>query len=160
MKGNDIMNRKSEIELTNMCLIYNESKILVQEKAGTKYPGGLVFPGGHVEPGESLLDSVVREMKEETGLTIYNPQPCGYKDWILEDGTRYIVLLYKTDKYEGEIISSKEGRVFWLDRKDVPEANLIWNMRELLEIFETDEYSEFFFKVEEGKKPGRDGLLG
>jgi 8-oxo-dGTP diphosphatase len=160
MKGNDIMNRKSEIELTNMCLIYNESKILVQEKAGTKYPGGLVFPGGHVEPGESLLDSVVREMKEETGLTIYNPQPCGYKDWILEDGTRYIVLLYKTDKYEGEIISSKEGRVFWLDRKDVPEANLIWNMRELLEIFETDEYSEFFFKFEEGKHPGRDGLLG
>lgn len=154
------MNRKTQMELTNMCLVYDENKILVQEKIGTKYKGGLVFPGGHVEDGESLRDSMIREIKEETGLTIYNPQPCGFKDWIREDGTRYIVLLYKTDKFVGELKSSDEGKVFWLDRKDVPNANLIWNMRELLEIFETDEYSEFFFKVEKGKYPGREALLG
>lgn len=109
------MSRKSVIELTNMCLIYTEDKILVQEKTGTKYEGGLVFPGGHVEEGESLRDSIIREIKEETGLTISKPQPCGYKDWIQEDGTRYIVLLYKTDIFSGEIRSSNEGRVFWLD---------------------------------------------
>ena len=33
--------------------------------------GGQVFPGGYIEPNESLLDTVVREIKEETGLTIY-----------------------------------------------------------------------------------------
>ena len=69
------MSRKSEIELTNMCLICDGNKVLVQEKAGTN---GLVFPGGHVEEGESLLESVVREMKEETGLTIENPR-IGYR---------------------------------------------------------------------------------
>ena len=42
------MNRKSEIELTNMCLVYDESRVLVQEKVGIKYSGGLVFPDGHV----------------------------------------------------------------------------------------------------------------
>lgn len=152
------MRRLAEIELTNMCLVYNENSVLVQEKVGTKYKGGLVFPGGHVEDGESLRDSMVREIKEETGLTIYNPQPRGFKDWIQEDGTRYIVLLYKTNKYKGEIQSSDEGRVFWLDRKDIPTANLIWNMRELFEIFEGDEYSEFFFKVEDGKYKGE--LIG
>lgn len=31
-----------------------------------------MFPGGHVEPSESLLQSVIREMKEETGLDIKN----------------------------------------------------------------------------------------
>lgn len=154
------MRRRSEIELTNMCLIYDKDRILVQEKVGTEYRGGLVFPGGHVEDGESLRDSIIREIKEETGLTISNPQPCGYKDWIQEDGTRYIVLLYKTDRFTGELKSSEEGRVFWLDRKDIPDANLIWNMRELLEIFETDKYSEFFFKDQEGLHPGREGLLG
>lgn len=154
------MNRRSEIELTNMCLVYNDNQILVQEKIGTRYPGGLVFPGGHVEEGESLRDSIIREIKEETGLTISNPVPCGFKDWIQEDGTRYVVLLYKTDKYEGEIKSSVEGKVFWLDRKEIASANLIWNMRELLEIFESDEYSEFFFKVEDGKRPDRNNLLG
>lgn len=109
------MSRKSVIELTNMCLIYTDDKILVQEKNGTKYEGGLVFPGGHVEEGESLRDSIIREIKEETGLTISNPRPCGYKDWIREDESRYIVLLYKTESFSGDIKSSNEGRVFWLD---------------------------------------------
>lgn len=149
------MDRRQEMELTNMCLIYDENRILVQEKVGTKYEGGLVFPGGHVEPGESLTQSVIREMREETGLNIYNPQPCGYKDWIQDDGTRYIVLLYKTNKFAGEIKSSEEGRVFWLDRKDIEKANLIWNMRELLEIFEGDKYSEIFFEYKNGShEPG------
>jgi len=148
--------RKQMVELTNMCFIYDENIILVQEKAGTSINGGLVFPGGHVEPGESLTQSVIREMKEETGLDIYNPQPCGYKDWIQDDGTRYIVLLYKTNKYEGELKSSEEGHVFWLERKDIDKANLIWNMRELIEIFEGEEYSEFFFEYKNGKhEPGK-----
>ena len=99
-------------------------------------------------------------MKEETGLTIKNPKLCGVKDWIEKDGTRYLVLLYKTDEFEGELKSSEEGRVFWLDRKDVPTANLIWNMRELLEIFDTDNYSEFFFRDEDDVRPDRTNLLG
>ena len=145
------MSRKSEIELTNMCLICDGNNVLVQEKVGTK---GLVFPGGHVEEGESLLESVVREMKEETGLTIENLKICGFKDWIQEDGTRYIVLLYKTDKFTGELKSSDEGRVFWIDRAEINSVNLIWNMKELLEIFDTDLYSEFFFKIKDGKYKG------
>lgn len=146
------MSRKSEIELTNMCLICDGNKVLIQEKVGTK---GLVFPGGHVEEGESLLESVVREMKEETGLTIENLKICGFKDWIQEDGTRYIVLLYKTDKFTGELKSSDEGRVFWIDRAEINSVNLIWNMKELLEIFDTDLYSEFFFKIKDGKYEGK-----
>ena len=87
------MERKSQIELTNMCLICDGTRILVEEKRGTSYPGGLIFPGGHVEKDESLRDSVIREIREETGLTIRNPKLCGVKDWIEKDGTRYLVLL-------------------------------------------------------------------
>jgi len=54
------MNRTQEVELTNMCFIYDENRILVEEKKGTKYTNGLVFPGGHIEQGESFRDSVIR----------------------------------------------------------------------------------------------------
>lgn len=67
------MNRTQEVELTNMCFIYDENRILVEEKKGTKYTNGLVFPGGHIEQGESFRDSVIREIKEETGLDIFEP---------------------------------------------------------------------------------------
>ena len=154
------MDRSSKIELTNMCLIYDDKRVLVQEKQGLKekYKGGLVFPGGHVEPDESLLDSVIRELKEETGLAIRNPQQCGQKDWKLQDEPLYIVLLYKTDQFEGLLKSSEEGRVFWLDRNDIDEANLIWNMSELMQILATDCFSEFFFKIQNGAY--EDILLG
>lgn len=145
------MKRRTTVELTNMCFIYDEEKVLVQEKIGTGHEKGIVFPGGHVEQGESLQASVIREMKEETGLNIYNPKPCGFKDWICEDGTRYIVFLYKTNKFDGTLHDSSEGSVFWVNREELLQLNLIWNMRELVKIFETDEYSEFYFEYKNGK---------
>ena len=111
-----------------------------------------------MEAEESLRDSVIREIKEETGLTISNLQPCGFKDWIEEDGTRYLVILYKTNQFTGNLKSSDEGKAFWVEREEFENLNLIWNMRELLEIFDTDTYSEFFFKLENGEYHGE--LLG
>ena len=44
------MSRASLVELTNLCVICDGSRVLVQDKIGC----GVVFPGGHVEPGESM----------------------------------------------------------------------------------------------------------
>lgn len=149
------MDRRSLVELTNLCLIYQDDKILVEEKVwnGKK---GIIFPGGHIEEGESLLNSVVREMKEETGLTIKKPIPCGFKDWINEDGTRYLVLMYKTDQFTGTLQSSEEGRVFWVTREEFDHLDVIWNMKELLHIMDSSEFSEFFWgqDQEEGEMLG------
>ena len=68
------------------------------------------------------------------------------------------MLLYKTDKFSGELKSSNEGRVFWVDRSELDSINLIWNMKDLMEIFDSDRYSEFFFKIKNGKYKGE--LLG
>ena len=149
------MSRTSVVELTNLCMIYQGDQILVQEREwnGEK---GIIFPGGHVEKDESLCASVIREMKEETGLTIENPIPCGFKDWINDDGSRYLVLLYKTDRFSGELRSSEEGRVFWVTREEFARLPVMWNMREILQILDSDDYSEFFWAP--GESDGR--LLG
>lgn len=149
------MNRQSKIELTNLCVVYQKDKILVEEKL---WHGklGIAFPGGHIEEGESLLNAVIREMKEETGLTIENPIPFGFKDWIEDDGSRYLVLLYKTDKFSGELQSSDEGRVFWTTREEFENMNVIWDMHDVMRIFDSDKYSELFY--EKGSNHGK--ILG
>ena len=92
------MERAEKVILTNLCMIQDGTKVLVQDKVG-KGADGIIFPGGHVEEHEAVVDSVIREMKEETGLTIENPKLCGIKEWVNEDGTRYIVFLFKNALY-------------------------------------------------------------
>ena len=64
------MNRNTPVELTNMCMIYDDQgNVLVEEKVGKDYKG-IVFPGGHIENGEPIVDSVIREIYEETGYVM------------------------------------------------------------------------------------------
>lgn len=70
------MHKYEKIELTNMCMIYdNDGNVVVQEKLNKNW-GGITFPGGHIEFGESFVDSVIREVKEDTGLDIKHPKIC------------------------------------------------------------------------------------
>lgn len=75
-----ISSRTEMVELTNMCMICNNGYVLVQNQV--KSWKGIAFPGDHIEPHESIVDSVVREIKEETGLTISNVELCGIKQWL------------------------------------------------------------------------------
>lgn len=144
------MARTEEVILTNMCMIYDDCKVLVQEKVDDDYCG-ITFPGGHVEKGESFTDAVIREVLEETGLKISCPQLCGIKDWVKDNGTRYIVLFYKTDKFEGELISSDEGEVYWLELEEMRDKNLAYGMNQMLDVFLDDNVSEYFFYKENGE---------
>ena len=97
------------VVLTNMCMIRDGEKVLVQIRNDKRW-GGAVFPGGHIEDGESITDSVIREVFEETGLTVLSPMLCGVKNFYNSDGDRYIVFLFKADKFTGTLRSSSEGR--------------------------------------------------
>lgn len=139
------MNRKTSVELTNMCMIYDGcGNVLVEEKLvhNTK---GLIFPGGHVESNESVAESVIREIQEETGLTISNLQFCGIKDWIEFDGSRYMVFLYKTNIYSGSIQSSSEGEIFWMPLEELKKKETLWHLNMMLEIFEGNGSTELYF---------------
>lgn len=121
------------VEFTNLCMVRDGNRVLVIDRKKEDWPG-ITFPGGHVEVGESFTEAVIREVKEETGLRIVSPQICGMKDWV-EDGIRYVVLFYKTEKVEGDLISSEEGEVWWEDLKELPNLDLSLDMEDMLRIF-------------------------
>ena len=135
-----------KVEFTNMCMICDGSKVVVIDRKKKDWPG-VTFPGGHVEQGESFTDAVIREVKEETGLTIYSPQLCGIKDWY-ENECRYVVLLYKTSHFSGSLISSSEGKVWWEELANLSNLNLSLDMNDMIRVFTEDDLSEFFYYLE------------
>jgi 8-oxo-dGTP diphosphatase len=136
---------------TNMCMIYDGAgNILVEERVKKDWRG-IAFPGGHVEPGEAFTDSVVREVREETGLTVESPRLCGVKQFHTDEGERYVVFLYKTNKFFGELKSSREGRVFWIKREELEKYELAADFADLVRVFEEEELSEFFCYEENGE---------
>ena len=145
------MSRMENCILTNMCMIYDGDKILVQDRRNPDW-GGVTFPGGHVELGESFVESVIREVKEETGLSISNVSLCGIKQWSDKNQSyRYIVLFYKTDSYSGELKSSSEGDVFWINKTDLKNYKLAEGFDGMFEVFENDTLTENFHWFEDGK---------
>ena len=116
-------------------MIKNRDKVLVQDRVSPNWPG-ITFPGGHVERGESFVDAVIREVKEETGLTISKPQLCGIKDWYDDADYRYVVLFYKTEHFTGELQSSDEGKVWWEDFENLSHLKLATeDMSDMLRVF-------------------------
>ena len=143
------MARTEEVELTNMCMICDgNGNVLVQNKKNHPTWHGWNFPGGHVEKGEYVTPSVIREMKEETGLTIENPKLCGIKEFHkMKDGKRYIVFLYVANRFSGELKASAEGEVFWYSLSELRQSKeLIDGFEEMLPVFTKDEISEVFYE--------------
>ena len=129
------MSRTEQVILTNLCMITDGQSILVQDRKSEKWPG-VTFPGGHIEHGESIISSIIREVKEETGLTVSNLELCGVQNWTdPKDQYRYLVFCYKTSHFSGTIQSSDEGQVFWMDRVDLKNVQLADGFESMLEIF-------------------------
>ena len=142
------MARMEEVELTNMCMVCDgKGYVLVQNKKGDRTWHGWNFPGGHVEQGEFVTPSVVREIREETGLMIENPKLCGIKEFHKEqDGKRFIVFLYVASRFSGELRSSAEGDVFWYPLSELKRSKkLADGFSEMLPVFTSDEISEVFY---------------
>lgn len=141
--------RTENVELTVLCLLQDGNRLLLQNSPKENWKG-YTFPGGHVEPGESFVDAVVREMKEETGLTVLNPRVVGIKQFPIENG-RYIVLLFKATEYSGELVSSDEGEMEWIDIDKLSELNVVEDFFNHLKVINDPDLNEFQYTIENGQ---------
>lgn len=137
--------------LQNMCMIYDRKndKILVLDKVKKHGWEGLTFVGGHVEEGEVLYDSCVREVFEETGLTVKNLKLKGTVSWIDEiKDKRELGFLYYTEDFSGELIENNvEGTLSWFGIDEFRNANgKSYSIDKILDLFLNDDYSELIVK--------------
>lgn len=148
------MPHSEQIILTNMCLIEDEQgRFVMQIRNPERYAwSGAAFPGGHVEAGESLHGAVIREVFEETGLTIQNPKLVGVKHFHTRgDGVRYLVFLYRTKDFTGSLRSSDEGEVVWVLPADIRQGqlDLADGMDDLLAFYLSESRSELYYERDE-----------
>ena len=121
------------IILTNMCLIRNGNMIFVQNRTKKDWPG-LTLPGGKVEKDESVYQSVLREVYEETGLRLLSAKDVGYIEWLI-DGDRHLCILFESESYEGELKSNDEGENLFIDIKDLYRYQFSTDFDKILDIY-------------------------
>ena len=145
--------RTEKVCFMNMCMILDgEGNVLALDKVNDSYTGA-TFPGGHVEKNELFSKSMIREVREETGLTIEMPKLCGLYHWH-KSGVHNVITLYKAERFTGELTSSEEGRVYWISLEELKTKELATGMEYVLQIMESEQIGECYMHLE------ADGYVG
>ena len=95
--------------------------------------------GGKFEPDESPDECLLREAKEETGLTLTSWRYRGIVTFVNTVCESEYMHLFTSDDYEGEIKQCDEGVLEWIDRKRLYDLTLWEGDRIFLKLLETDE---------------------
>ena len=136
------------VQLATICYIDNGREFLMlhrNKKPNDVHAGKWIGVGGKLERGETPQECAAREILEETGLTITHPKLVGVKNWHTDEGIRYIVFCYKATEFSGQIHSTEEGEISWVDKDSLPQLDLAYDMLELLRMMEDEELSEYYY---------------
>ncbi len=114
-QGFDFMAEQVFPEPTVGALIFNpEGKLFLMKSH--KWGGKYVIPGGHIELGESAKDALLREIKEETGLDIFDIEFIGMQEFIYDPAfwkkRHFIFLDYSCKTNSGEVTLDSEGQEY------------------------------------------------
>ena len=98
-----------------------------------------------MDKNESFVQAIIREMKEETGLTIYNPKLSGIKQFPTENNERYVVLLFKAELFSGNLCSSAEGEMRWIDKSDLSNISVAKGFYDVLKVYDDEDITEILY---------------
>jgi len=116
------------MKLATLCYVrYNGRTLMLlrNKKTGDIHLGKWNGLGGKLAPGETPEECVIREVKEESGLTIYEPSLRGVLTFPQFDKDEdWYVFVFVADRFSGTLISCDEGQLEWIENSKLFELNL------------------------------------
>ena len=116
------------MKLTTLCYIEKDDKYLMLHRVKKKNDQNQdkwLGVGGHFEDGESPEDCVLREVKEETGLSLTEYRYRGLVTFVSDEYENEYMHLFTATGYDGEMIECDEGELVWIPKSEVFDLN-IW----------------------------------
>jgi 8-oxo-dGTP diphosphatase len=118
--------------------IIRDGKVLIVRRARSPAGGLYTLPGGGVEVGETLIEAVVREVREETALTIEPVALAGYREAITRDGDgrierHFVILPFAARWIAGEpMLNDELSEAMWLDPSEIAGLNATAGLAEII----------------------------
>lgn len=115
------------MKMTTLCYIENENKYLMLHRVSKKNDinkDKWIGVGGHFEERESPEDCLLREVREETGLTLTKYRFRGIVTFNADNYETEFMCLYTASDYQGDLIECDEGNLEWIEKEKLLELNL------------------------------------
>ena len=115
------------MKLTTLCYIENDDRYLMLHRVKKKQDinaGKWIGVGGHFQEGESPEECLLREVKEETGLTLTEYLFRGIVTFDSDQQETEYMCLYTASGFYGKMIPCNEGELKWVKKEEVLSLNL------------------------------------
>ena len=111
------------MQITTLCYIEQDGKYLMLHRTKKKHDineNQWIGVGGHAEGTEGPEECLLREVKEETGLTLTSYRFRALITFVSDKQEPEMMCLFTADAFTGKLITCDEGELVWVDKREVP----------------------------------------
>ena len=111
------------MQITTLCYIEQDGKYLMLHRTKKKHDineNKWIGVGGHAEGTEGPEECLLREVKEETGLTLASYRFRALITFVSDKQEPEMMCLFTADAFTGKLITCDEGELVWVDKREVP----------------------------------------
>jgi len=148
------MSSELKYKILTMSMIHDGNRILLLYRQDEKGFPGYIAPGGKVDFPESIVDGAIREVKEETGLTVKEIIYKGLDEFcVIDTGLRFMVFNYLVTSFSGDLLDDPpEGELLWVDKDKLDDLPMQDWFRERIPLFFEPGTFELSTMWDEGNK--------